>query len=97
MTTRGKILVFLLLVGLAPVYGWTTATLWSWFLVPLGLPAISIWHAYGIGTLTMFLVPPAVKAPGDTDWPIVIGQAVSRPILALAIGALMRGAMLLWG
>lgn len=38
--------------------GFVGATLWGWFLVPLGLPAITIAHAIGIDALVTFWVGP---------------------------------------
>ncbi len=38
-----------LFVPLTLFGGYVSARLWQWFLVPLGLPAISLWHAIGIG------------------------------------------------
>lgn len=29
--------------------------LWAWFMLPLGVPAIGVAHAYGIGVIATFL------------------------------------------
>ena len=54
------ICICLILIGLVIntiVAGWVLAVMWSWFMVPLGLPAISIFHGLGIMTVVgMFLV-----------------------------------------
>ena len=34
---------------------WILRDLWTWFIVPLGPPAISYWHAYGIDITVRFL------------------------------------------
>lgn len=31
--------------------GFVLSKLWFWFIVPLGVPAISLWHAWGIAIL----------------------------------------------
>lgn len=46
--------------------GYVCSTLWAWFIVPLGAPAISYLHAVGIGTvLSSFLG--ARGLPSDHD------------------------------
>ncbi len=45
---------------------YTIATLWTWFLVPLGLPVLGLAHAYGIGVLAG-LVATYVPALKDKD------------------------------
>lgn len=46
------------LIGVAAVMavgifwgGYVAATLWGWFMVPLGVSAIGYWHAVGLGSL----------------------------------------------
>lgn len=34
------------------LYGWAITYLWIWYVVPLGLPAISIPHAIGLGLMS---------------------------------------------
>lgn len=53
--------------------GWVLTQLWSWFLVPLGLPSVSLAQAIGIG-LTIQLIAgladiPRTKAPEDLKTP----------------------------
>lgn len=46
------LVVLLLLSVLQIVYtGWVITKLWLWFMVPLGVPAIGIAHAIGLGIL----------------------------------------------
>ena len=38
------------LLPLAAIYnGWAFSTLWNWFVVPLGFPALGIAHGFGVG------------------------------------------------
>ena len=72
------------------VASFTVSTLWGWFIVPLGLPAISLAHSYGIMIFTgvfttQLILSLRIKAmeqysQGDR---IVIG-IVSNLILLLA-------------
>mgnify|MGYP000082481008 CR=1 FL=1 len=58
--------VFLLiaLVPLGLLSAFVFATLWGWFLVPLGAPTIGVLHAYGIRTLA-FSVQHFPKSDGE--------------------------------
>lgn len=41
-------------------------TLWGWFLVPLGVPAITFWHASGLGALLgVFLGPRGISRTSE--------------------------------
>lgn len=43
--------IFAAMVPSALLRGYVLATLWQWFVVPLGMPAIGWAHAYGIAAL----------------------------------------------
>lgn len=47
---------FLLAGLLAVICGFTIMVMWGWFIVPLGLPTINIFHACGIDMLVTFLI-----------------------------------------
>jgi hypothetical protein len=47
------ILGIILLVPMALLRGFVVFTLWGWFLIPLGLPAIGIAHAMGISGMVL--------------------------------------------
>ena len=82
--------------------GFAASVLWGWFVVPLGVPEVSVLHAMGL-TLAMralagFSGKPqpaktedkmaALRALGD-----VLAWATVAPGAALAIGWVVRGAM----
>lgn len=49
METFSKIVLLLVLaIGAVITGAWAFSTLWGWFVVPLGFPALSWAHAYGI-------------------------------------------------
>jgi hypothetical protein len=50
------LLMLVLLLPIATIVdGWALSTLWGWFIVPLGVPAIGIAHAFGIScTVSLF-------------------------------------------
>lgn len=61
--------VKMLVGGVASAF--TVAKLWLWFITPLGLPPLTLAHAYGLDLLVTFLVlvdlavfeRPSVRAP----------------------------------
>jgi len=56
MEAFGKIIAIIVLTILSIFVGaWAFSTLWSWFIVPIGLPAIGYAHAYGLMIVTSFL------------------------------------------
>ena len=82
--------------------GFAAATLWGWFVVPLGVPEVSVLHAMGLTlalrALAGFSGKPqpakhedkmvALRKLGD-----VLAWAAVAPGAALAIGWVVRGAM----
>lgn len=74
--------------------GLTLAILWSWFVVPLGVPDIRILHALGIGLMVnVFLIRMETKK-SDED-----ASAVALLIKAIAVYAMVigLGALFHWG
>lgn len=62
---------------------------WTWFVVPLGAPAIGFWHAYGIlGGVAVVLLglygPQDVKNAEDLDMSYFI-KAVKTTTIAAAV------------
>lgn len=55
------IIEFIIAIALLVLCGFTIMVLWSWFIIPFGLPAISLAHAIGIDLLITFLVSTTVQ------------------------------------
>jgi hypothetical protein len=82
--------------------GFAAATLWGWFVVPLGVPEVSTLHAMGL-TLSMralagFSGKPQPAKHEDKMVSLralgrVLSVATVAPGAALAIGWVVRGAM----
>lgn len=45
------------------ISGFTIMWMWSWYIVPLGLPAIGLIHAIGIDMLVSFVVTTQINIP----------------------------------
>lgn len=66
--------------------GFVFVTLWGWFAVPFGLPAIGIFQSLGIMTLFgMFLVPMGIRLALNTKNEQSLLTVLSAPILTYAL------------
>jgi hypothetical protein len=52
-------LALLSILPLAAWKGFVLTRLWTWFVVPLGMPGLSVWHAAGLGVLVGWLTDSA--------------------------------------
>lgn len=79
--------------------GYVASTLWGWFVVPLGVMAISYWHAVGLICVVRLFVGVKGKERKETDTqdiekeivkeaPKYIIKALADPAFLLGIGAL---------
>ena len=74
--------------------GFVLTRLWLWFLVPLGLPAIGLWHAYGLSILIALFTSGMGRIPSNKDEDerrSIIYHSVFR-----LIGYSIGGPLLLW-
>jgi hypothetical protein len=78
------VLCFLIVTALS---GLIFASMWGWFVVPLGYPQISIPHALGLATIVSALRIGSAKEPSqsETTW-----EALLKPVYALG-GAWLFG------
>ena len=91
---------FAAFIALTLLKAYVVMQLWLWFLVPLGLMAVSYAHALGISTLVAALVFKIDTASmGDDNETaakrlfVGSGSAAIVYVLALVIGAVARGLM----
>ena len=86
----GVPLVIVVAVASALLDGWAISRLWAWFLVPLGVPAITIVHAIGI-SLLFSLFKPHVSSSSDKKkgLAVLLGTLIAAflvPLLAVGMG-----------
>lgn len=76
------------LVGSVLINGYVLSILWVWFLVPLGLPAISIAHSIGIAMIASWLTyqDDASKQDEKGSGLRLFLLLIVRPLLTLGIG-----------
>jgi len=72
--------------------GYVVSCLWLWFLVPLGVPAIGVLHAWGISILAGFLVlvslPKIIQTENDAVITIIFGFLY--PLVVLGLGMIIH-------
>lgn len=71
--------------------GFALKILWGWFMVPVfSLPALTIPAALGIGIVVSFLTHHSgtTQQRGDRSWSAM--HLVTRPILAVVLGAIVN-------
>jgi hypothetical protein len=93
----------LLALALIPVSiawrGFVIAKLWVWFVVPLGLAEIGMWHAAGLSALVAWVTDSsALTTQDDKKTPrerilYGVGVAALAPLLAWGIGAVIHAMM----
>ena len=75
---------------------WTLSWLWWWFVVPLGVPMLNVWHTYGLAVLLSFATTPVTALSGiqrDKSKEAQMRQVVApvlAPPLALGLGFLLH-------
>lgn len=74
---------------------WVLTILWGWFIIPLGVKALSVAHAYGITLVTgLILSNRGVKENKDKDdWVGSILTWLLLPLVALFFGWIAVGFM----
>jgi hypothetical protein len=81
------IFVLLFAVPISLYYAWAASILWGWFLVPFGLPPLTILQIWGI-CLFLSMLRPRIKT--DQQNKDEIGSALMAlalsPLISLALG-----------
>ena len=90
-TMAGCLIAIVAIAAGLALNGWALMTLWGWFVVPFGLPAVGLWHALGLSLLGQMLTTrrPAPRKGDETGLRHQLGllaYAVLVPLLALGLG-----------
>ena len=88
------VLGFVVVLGLIALYNaFVLATLWAWFVVPLGVTKIGVAHAYGLSSIfSVILGVRGMYQPEDKRKESV-GVALAIPTFALLFGWIALGFM----
>jgi len=97
---KAILLILGAVVGLALLgiwWGYAIHVLWAWFVVPIGLPAISIAQAYGLSVLFgLFMNTRGLdvgKEKTSDEWAVSVTIGVLMPAVALLFGWIAVGFM----
>ena len=107
LTFVGKLVVYPLVAIVMMVWlstsmlltGFAVQHLWLWFVVPLGAPAISLWHAAGIDLLVTLIAYPGYlgkQLKGTCYLKRVLLLTFVRPAGALGFGWVAQFMMGVW-
>lgn len=91
------LILLLMIVPSAIVRGFVLMKMWLWFIVPLGVNAISITHAIGLATLAGLLTHQSTGKELEKDQGKLIGSAIGEgflaPLLILLMGYVIKSFM----
>ena len=96
LSVFGIIIAVIVGLFLFAIYNaWVLTILWGWFIVPLGVKALSIAHAYGFTLVTgLILSTRGIKEnKGKDDWVSSIITWLLLPLVALFFGWIAVGFM----
>ena len=64
------VISFGLIAGMMIYYGWAVSILWGWFVVPFGLPSLSIPWAIGLASVAKMIISSGKKTSpeGIEEW-----------------------------
>jgi hypothetical protein len=99
MITIVKILLIPLFMG---VQGYAIMKLWLWFMTPLGLPVIGLWHAVGIKGTVGYLARNWQPLPADwvgkddegAGLVMTLAEEFGVPLFVLVFGYVVHWLML---
>lgn len=69
------------------VDGWAAMMLWNWFMPTIGIKAITVWQALGLGLLTRMVSHQYVpKSGGEGELQSLLQHIFLRPLIVVACG-----------
>ena len=81
---------FAIVIGLSIYRGWALSYLWQWFMVPIGLPALSVPQCIGVALVITFLTHQYYREPEDkrTDNEKITAGVITvlGPLVTLGFG-----------
>lgn len=102
MSVAGCLVAIVTLVAGVFLRGLTLSLLWGWFVVPLGPPAVGLWHALGLAVLANLVAgskKPLQKKDDESELTHqlrLLAYAVFMPLAALGVGWCVHELMIAW-
>lgn len=96
LALMAMVLIFISTPVLGLWYAFAAATMWHWFAVPFGAPAVSLAPAYGLLLLWTLLTRHLAPRPVEHNLSLtdilkrLYGQGIGVPAASLAIGWVVR-------
>ena len=84
VTALGCLILLLLGPATALLDAWVIVKLWSWFMVPMGLSAITMRIPVAVDLMANLIIRP--RSDGSMKWNDVVARVLFVPLVALAIG-----------
>jgi hypothetical protein len=69
--------------------GWVLSVIWAWFLVPLGMPAVTTVQAIGISVVASALMPKPIRQK-DVNMTGAVVTALLSPVMTMAIAYIVK-------
>lgn len=82
----GIAVLIAMVVPISLYYAWATTHLWTWFMVPFGLPPLTILQAWGISLTLGTIRPKIFSQKVEIDWSNTIVAIIIGPPLTLGFG-----------
>lgn len=83
----------LAMIAAPAIRGWAVSVLWGWFVVPLGVVAITWAHGYGLALVADCVVSPKRSDSEDADVALWWKSFTAKVAVWLSFGWLMQAAM----
>lgn len=89
----GALLLAVLTIPLILLNGWVLSWLWLWFMVPLGLPVISLAHSIGIAGIVGFMTKQYTSDKNEEEKYERMAYGLLAPFIALGGGYIIHSFM----
>lgn len=72
--------------------GWVLATIWAWFMVPMGLPVLTVLNAIAVAIVVGFLThqPDTSEQAEDRGTGYTIMYALMHPLITLLVAWILK-------
>jgi hypothetical protein len=86
------ILLLIIIIPIGLLRGWALSLIWLWFMVPLGVPEIGLFHAWGL-SLVVGMFTGNGKSEKNENIFEGMGMLVASPLIMLFVGYILKGLM----
>jgi hypothetical protein len=80
-------------VGTVCIRAWVLSILWAWFVVPIGVIALSVPHAIGFACVCQLILGTTTKPKEDEDFAGIVVMGILLALLSLGFGWIVKSFM----